>query len=63
MWAKAIVSIGAMICMATAIIGTIYAVSRVIYAMAEDGLLPMALQKTLRQVSEVVFFEVHSGFT
>lgn len=50
MWAKAIVSIGAMICMSTAIIGTIYAVSRVIFAMAEDGLLPRILQKTFRQV-------------
>ncbi|XP_018493961.1 cationic amino acid transporter 4 [Galendromus occidentalis] len=49
-WAQATVSIGAMICMATAIIGTIYGVSRVIYAMADDGLLPTALQKTYRKV-------------
>lgn len=50
MWAKAVVSVGAIVGMSNSIVGITYAVSRVIYAMAEDGLLPKALQKTFRQV-------------
>uniref|UniRef100_A0A915PIS6 Cationic amino acid transporter C-terminal domain-containing protein n=1 Tax=Setaria digitata TaxID=48799 RepID=A0A915PIS6_9BILA len=48
MWAKYIVSIGAMSGMTTSLIGSMFALPRCVYAMAEDGLI----FKTFGQVSD-----------
>lgn len=49
-WAVYMVSGGAIASMVTVIMGTIFAVSRVMYAMAEDGLLPAIFCSVCRKV-------------
>ncbi|OQR80108.1 cationic amino acid transporter 3-like [Tropilaelaps mercedesae] len=49
-WAVYIVSGGAIASMVTVIMGTIFAVSRIMYAMAEDGLLPSFFHCIFRKV-------------